>query len=297
MTGILLVDKPEGTTSAGVIRTLKPRLGRTKVGHLGTLDPFASGLLPLCIGEATKLARWLLLEHKAYTGTIRLGVETDTLDRTGRVTRTAPVPGLDDAALAAVAACFTGPLRQVPPMYSALKRGGVPLYALARCGIDVAREPREVAVARLVLVRRDSERIDFAVECSKGTYVRVLAADIGRALESAAHLETLRRTRVGAFRVEDAHTPDAILALPGTAPLPLVGVRAALAELRAFPLAAEAVLRLRLGQQAALVGLPAPACAGEAALGCDSAGAVVALLEATQQGAWRLARLLAAEDG
>jgi tRNA pseudouridine55 synthase len=294
MNGILLVDKGEGMTSAGVIRALKPRLGDRKVGHLGTLDPFASGLLPLCLGEATKIARWLLLERKAYGGTIRLGSETDTLDRTGRVTVTAPVPAFDDAMLVSLAERFTGALRQVPPMYSALKRDGVPLYTLARRGLEVERQAREVTITRLVLARRDPERVDFAVECSKGTYVRVLAADLGRALGTAAHLERLRRTAVGAFRVDDALAVEAVLALPPGAPLPVVGVRQALAQLRAFPLGAETVARLRHGQQAALAVLPAPRCPDESALGCDPRGEVVALLEAGgAAGGWRLARLLA----
>ena len=120
MNGILLVDKPEGLSSAGTIRILKARLGSAKVGHLGTLDPFASGLLPLCIGEATKVAGYLLLERKAYTGTIRLGAETDTLDRTGQIIATAPVPELSAATVDALARRFIGPLQQVPPMFSAL---------------------------------------------------------------------------------------------------------------------------------------------------------------------------------
>jgi len=228
VTGVLLVDKPEGMTSAGVIRALKPRLGRIKVGHLGTLDPFASGLLPLCLGEATKVARYLLVEHKAYEGTIRLGTATDTLDRTGTPIDTAPVPALAQATLDAVAAHFTGRQQQVPPMYSALKRDGVPLYELARRGLEVERAPREVTIESLELVLRAADRIDFRVACSKGTYVRVLAADVGRALETRAHLERLRRTRVGAFRVEDATAVDVLLALAPAAALPVLAVRAGL---------------------------------------------------------------------
>src|ERR1051325_904807 len=154
VTGILLVDKPEGMTSAGVIRALKPRLGRTKVGHLGTLDPFASGLLPLCLGEATKVARWLLLEDKAYEGTIRLGTATDTLDRTGTVVGNAPVPPLEQRMVDEPAGRFAGRPQQVPPMSSALKRAGVPLYELARRGIEVEREPRDIEIRWLVLAAR-----------------------------------------------------------------------------------------------------------------------------------------------
>lgn len=295
MTGILLVDKPEGTTSAGVIRALAPHLGQTKVGHVGTLDPFASGLLPLCLGDATKVARYLLLEHKTYVGTIRLGSATDTLDRTGQTVETAAVPALDRAEVDAVAARFTGPQEQVPPMYSALKRDGVPLYKLARRGIDVAREPRRIEISRLALLLRDAERIDFEVECSKGTYVRVLAADVGRALKTVAHLERLRRTQVGAFRIEEARPLDALLALPAGAPLPLVPVRDALAGYAAFPVPSGALTRLRRGQQDALARLAQPRSAGETALLLDDAGVVAAVIESSgAHPVWRLVRLLAA---
>ena len=297
MTGVLLVDKPEGMTSAGVIRALKPRLGRIKVGHLGTLDPFASGLLPLCLGEATKVARYLLVEHKAYEGTIRLGTATDTLDRTGTPIDTAPVPALAQATLDAVAAHFTGRQEQVPPMYSALKRDGVPLYELARRGLEVERAPREVTIERLELVLRAADRIDFRVACSKGTYVRVLAADVGRALETRAHLERLRRTRVGAFRVEDATAVDALLALAPAAALPVLAVREALAGYPAVAAPPDALERLRRGQQAPLARLPAPRAAGETALLLDPAGDVAAIIEAAgARPAWRLVRLLRSRD-
>lgn len=293
MTGILLVDKPEGTSSAGVIRVLKPRLGRAKVGHLGTLDPFASGLLPLCLGEATKVARYLLVEHKAYAGTIRLGTATDTLDRTGACVETAAVPALPPGALAALAARFTGRQEQVPPMYSALKRDGVPLYKLARRGIEVERAAREIEITALVLEQRDAERIDFHLACSKGTYVRVLAADLGRALGTVAHLEALRRTQVGDFRIEDAHPLDGLAALAADVPLPLVAVREALAGYAAHAVPAEGVARLRRGQQDPLARLSPPRQEGETALVVDSAGDVAAVIEsAGTPPAWRLVRLL-----
>ena len=287
MTGVLLVDKPEGLSSAGAIRALKGRLGGAKVGHLGTLDPFASGLLPLCVGEATKIARYLLLERKEYAGTIRLGIETDTLDRTGETLSTAEVPDVSAQHLANVARRFIGRQHQVPPMYSALKRDGVPLYKLARRGLEVEREAREIEIRVLELTPRDRERIDFSLECSKGTYVRVLAADLGRALGTVAHLERLRRTAVGEFRVTDAHTPDALATMTA---LPLVTVREALASLRAFTLEVDALAALRRGQQGALRRLPR-GTTGDAALVVDDAGVVAALLEAGPDG-WRLARML-----
>jgi tRNA pseudouridine55 synthase len=291
VTGILLVDKPEAMTSAGVIRALRVPLGRAKVGHLGTLDPFASGLLPLCLGEATKVARYLLVERKEYTGTIRLGVETDTLDCTGRPVEERPVPELAQATLDALAARFTGAQQQVPPMYSALKRDGVPLYKLARRGIEVERVARDIVIHRLELALRTPDRIDFVVACSKGTYVRVLAADLGRALDTVAHLERLRRTAVGSFRVEDAESPDALAARPPGTPLPLVSVRDALAAYPTFLTPTDVLARLRRGQQDPLARLAPPASPGATALLVDPAGAVAGVIEAAPAG-WRLVRLL-----
>ena len=292
MTGVLLLDKPEGVTSAGVIRALKPQLARTKVGHLGTLDPFASGLLPLCLGEATKVARYLLAEHKAYDGTIRLGMATDTLDREGATVETQAVPTLDAAVLDALAARFVGRQQQVPPMFSALKRGGVPLYKLARKGIEVEREPRDVEITSFSLTAVAADRIDFSVACSKGTYVRVLAADVGRALGTVAHLERLRRTRVGRFTVEEAASLAAIEAMPPGAPLPLLDVRTVLAEYRGFEAAADVLTLLRQGRQDVLAAFPSPA-ADETALVLDPLGGVAAVIEARGAGPWRLVRLLA----
>ena len=293
MNGILLVDKPEGMTSAGVIRELKPRLGASKVGHLGTLDPFASGLLPLCVGEATKIARYLLLERKEYAGTIRLGAATDTFDRTGATTTTAAVPAFTPDHLQVVAGRLSGRQSQVPPMYSALKRDGVPLYRLARRGIEVERAPREIEIFHLALQAPSPDALEFEVTCSKGTYVRVLAADIGRALGTVAHLERLRRTAVGAFRLGEAHQLRALVDLPSDAPLPLVSVRDALGALPAFELGAEAIARLRHGQQEPLAGLPAPSATGATAIVLDGSGTTAALIEATERSGWRLVRLLA----
>jgi tRNA pseudouridine55 synthase len=291
MTGILLVDKPEGMTSAGVIRALKGRFGGAKAGHLGTLDPFASGLLPLVLGEATKVARYLLLEEKAYEGRIRLGSETDTLDRTGATTATAAVPPLDEDAVARVQARFTGPQRQTPPMYSAVKRAGVPLYKLARKGVEVERVPRDVTIHQFECRRVEPTAIDFVVRCSKGTYVRVLAADLGRALGTVAHLERLRRTLVGPFRVEDARSPEALDAAE-TAAWPLVPIGRALAGLRRLSVGGEDLAALRHGRQDVLRGL-APGAPGEPALVEDASGGVAAVIEMTPEG-WRLVRLLAA---
>src|SRR5256886_2861360 len=283
-------------TSAGAIRALRPVLGRTKVGRRGTLDPSASGLLPLCLGEATKVARYLLLERKEYTGTIRLGVATDTLDHTGATVETRPVPPLDQAMVDAVAARFTGSQQQVPPMYSALKQRGVPLYKLARRGIEVARAARDIDVERLELHLRPPDAIEFAVACSKGTYVRVLAADIGQALGTVAHLERLRRVAVGPFRIADARTPHALAVLP-RAGLPLVSLRAALAAYRTFAVPATQLVPLRHGPQEALTTVPPPAAPDEAALLLDPAGAAGAGREADgRRRGWGL-RWMAARGG
>jgi tRNA pseudouridine55 synthase len=291
VTGILLVDKPEGATSADVVRVLKRPLGRAKIGHLGTLDPFASGLLPLCIGEATKVARYLLLEDKAYAGVIQLGTATDTLDRTGRVTETAPAPAPSAATLDALAARFTGPQEQTPPMYSAVKQGGVPLYKLARRGVEVAREPRRITVYALELRPDGTDRIAFALRCSKGTYVRVLGAEIGKALGTVAHLAALRRTAVGAFDVAAATPLDGLAAMPVDA-WPVLPIDRALTGLRRFGLSAADVASLRHGRQDPLRALP-QAETGETGLVLDGdGGAVVAVIESASAGDWRLVRML-----
>lgn len=292
MTGVLLVDKPEGVTSAGVIRVLKPGLGGSKVGHLGTLDPFASGLLPLCIGEATKVARFLLLEEKAYEGRIRLGRETDTLDRTGTTTGEAAVPAIGRTELVRVRERFLGPQRQTPPMYSALKRDGVPLYRLARQGVQVERAERDITIHALELASTEDGTIDFTVRCSKGTYIRVLAADVGRALGTVAHLERLRRTAVGPFRIADAKGPDELKSTPASE-WPLVSIASALGGVRRLTVGPLEMAALRHGQQESLRALPAGQM-GEAALLLDDGGRVAAVLEMAPEAAgWRLVRLIA----
>jgi tRNA pseudouridine55 synthase len=206
MNGILVVDKPAGMTSAAVVARVKRALGAKRVGHTGTLDPMATGVLPLCIGEATKIAGYLLAEDKAYDGELLLGVTTDTLDAEGERTG-------GDADLAAtvtreqladVAAAFVGDIEQVPPMYSALKHQGKRLHALARKGVEVERPPRAVRIDSLELTGFAEGRASFSVHCSKGTYVRTLVDDIGRRLGCGAHLSALRRTLAGCFSLDQA---------------------------------------------------------------------------------------------
>src|SRR5882724_1141563 len=212
MNAIVLVDNPAGISSADVVRRIKSRVKPARVGHLGTLDPFATGLLPIMIGEATKLAPFIDGGDKTYAGVIRLGVETDTLDRDGEVVRTVAVPQISIEVLEDVAAQFRGPIEQVPPVFSAIKRGGVPLYRMARRGDEVAPpEKRSVEIKRLDLSIREPTAIEFVATCSPGTYARSLARDIGLALGTVAHLEELRRTRNGTFALEDASSMTDVL--------------------------------------------------------------------------------------
>jgi tRNA pseudouridine55 synthase len=202
--GVLIVDKEEGETSFTVVRKVKKVLGVGKVGHAGTLDPFATGLLLVLVGQGTKLSPYLMAGEKTYLGTLTLGMETDTLDRTGRVTSVKPVPKLDPQVVSERARGFVGDTEQTPPSFSALKVQGKRAYALARKGQAVTLQKRQVRVKEWTILSLDLPDVTFAVVCSSGTYVRSLAADLGRALGVGAHLKTLRRTAIGPFHVEDA---------------------------------------------------------------------------------------------
>ncbi|GAB4466306.1 MAG: tRNA pseudouridine(55) synthase TruB [Burkholderiaceae bacterium] len=211
--GVLLLDKPGGITSNLALQKARRLLDAAKAGHTGTLDPLASGLLPLAFGEATKFCADLLDADKAYEATLALGARTTTADAEGKVIETRPV-AVTRREFEAVLARFVGTIEQMPPMHSALKRDGRPLYEYARRGIDVEREPRNVRILRLELLAFDGAAARVAVECSKGTYVRTLAEDIGAALGCGAHLAALRRTRVGRVRLERAVALDALEAMP-----------------------------------------------------------------------------------
>ncbi len=230
--GILLLDKPVGISSNAALQTVKRLYRARKAGHSGSLDPLASGVLPICLGEATKLARFLLDADKHYQTLCKLGERTRTGDAEGEVVETRPVGVYTPQRLAEVATRFQGHLMQTPPMYSALKHHGQPLYRLARRGIEVEREPREVFIEQLTLTLRAPHLLAMDVQCSKGTYVRTLAEDIGEILGCCAHLIELRRTRVGNFDVSQTHTLEALrnLAAQGEGPLDsvLLPVQAAL---------------------------------------------------------------------
>jgi tRNA pseudouridine55 synthase len=212
--GVLLVDKAEGMTSHDVVALVRRQLGIKKVGHCGTLDPIATGLLLLTIGRGTKVQDLLMTEDKEYVGTLTLGATTTTQDREGDVVETRPVPQLSEADVQAAFDKFRGDFYQTPPMVSAKKHGGVPLYKLARQGKVVEREPRFVHVYRYSINGIALPDVDFTVLCSKGFYVRTYAHDIGEALGCGAHLKSLRRTKSGRFDVENAITVEQIKALP-----------------------------------------------------------------------------------
>lgn len=292
--GILLVDKPEGPSSAQVVQRVKKALKVKKVGHLGTLDPFASGLLLLGINDGTKIADLFLTAQKTYRGLIALGVETDTQDSTGKVLQTRQVPPLTERELARLQESFTGILSQTPPMYSALKRGGVPLYKLARQGKEVPREPRRVEIERLRLELLGPAELKIEVTCSKGTYIRTLAADMGKHLGCGAHLKNLRRLSCGALGVEQALPLSAIEALDHLTALPLISLSRALEFLREFRLSDDLLPQIRMGRQEALVGLPAPERGEEMARLVDSQDSLVALArwrDDASGGRWRLYRV------
>src|SRR5438874_10227152 len=212
--GVLLVDKAEGMTSHDVVALARRQLGIKKIGHCGTLDPIATGLLLLTIGRGTKVQDLLMSEDKEYVGTLTLGTSTSTQDREGEVVESKPVPELSEAEIRAAFDKFRGDFYQTPPMVSAKKHGGVPLYKLARQGNVVEREPRFVHVYRHTIDRIALPEIDFSVLCSKGFYVRTYAHDIGQLLGCGAHLKSLRRTQSGRFDVGNSITVDQIKELP-----------------------------------------------------------------------------------
>jgi tRNA pseudouridine55 synthase len=208
ITGILLLDKPQGISSNRALQQAKRLFGADKAGHTGSLDPLATGLLPVCFGEATKIAGHLLGARKAYAAECRLGIATDTCDSEGSVLAARAVPALDDDAIRSELAKLAGRIIQVPPVYSALKQGGVPLYKRARRGEAVEAPPREVEVFRFELVERIGDTLRLHVECGSGTYVRSLVRDLGDALGCGAHLTALRRSWVDPFREPRMFTLD-----------------------------------------------------------------------------------------
>ena len=292
--GILLIDKPEGPSSAQVVQKVKNILGAKKVGHLGTLDPFASGLLPLGIDDGTKIADLFLNAQKSYSGVVALGVETDTQDSTGKILETREVPSLTEAELARLQEAFTGTLSQTPPMYSALKKDGVRLYSLARRGQEVPRQPREIKIERLRLQQIGPAELRVEVTCSKGTYIRTLAADMGSFLGCGAHLKSLRRLSCGHLTLERAVPLSAIETLKNQGTVPLISLNRALDFLREFRIESHWLPKLRMGQQEVLAGLGMPKEGEKTVRLVDSEDNLIALARWVDEptGArWRLLRV------
>jgi len=280
--GILVVDKTAGATSFDAVARARTRLGMRRIGHAGTLDPPATGVLPLLIGEATKLTPYLMDQDKEYVATIRFGVTTDTHDLSGRVLSETPVSGLTRERLEAACRGFVGRIAQVPPMYSAVHHEGRRLYELAREGVEVERTPRDVVVSAIDVERLEETSATLRIVCGKGTYVRVLAAELGSALGWGGAVDRLVRTRVGRFALADAlawrdleEAPAAELWARVLPP------DAALAHLPAARLDAGGARRFVHGQAADLA---APLAAGTLARVYDTAGALLGVGEAAAMG-------------
>jgi tRNA pseudouridine55 synthase len=212
--GVLLVDKPSAHTSHDVVARLRRKLNMKRIGHAGTLDPMATGLIIMLIGKATSISQYLISLDKEYEGTVELGKVTDSQDADGEVLETRPVPALTEAELRTAMNSFLGDQYQTPPMYSAIKIDGVPLYKSARKGVEVEREPRFIRVAQFDLTRFALPQFDFKLRCTKGTYVRTIAHDLGQKLGCGAHLAALRRTATDKFNVTQALTIEQIEAMP-----------------------------------------------------------------------------------
>lgn len=211
--GVVLLDKPQGLTSNQALQKVKRLFQAQKAGHTGSLDPLATGMLPICLGEATKISGFLLEADKRYRVTCKLGIRTDSADADGAVIASRTIGAFTESQVVEILARFTGEQQQIPPMYSALKQNGVALYTLARRGVEVERQPRSVTIYDLSLLAMTPDTLDLEVHCSKGTYVRTLVDDIGEMLGCGAHVAALRRLQVGAFEQCTMHTLEALNAL------------------------------------------------------------------------------------
>ena len=292
--GILLIDKPEGPSSAQIVHRVKKILQAKKVGHLGTLDPFASGLLLIGVNEGTKIADIVLSGAKSYRGVMVLGVETDSQDGTGKVVNERAVPSVSDKELRSLEAKFTGEQQQVPPMFSALKKDGVRLYQLARQGKEIPREPRAIRIDALHIKKISGSELEFTVTCSRGTYVRTLAADMGQSLGCGAYLKSLRRTACDHLKIEQSVGIEDLEQRCAMGAVPLISLGAALGHLRSMTWQSRLLSRLRLGQQEVL-GQIGKAREGEKIVAIvDPRGELAALAEwmnDTAEGRWRLFRV------
>jgi tRNA pseudouridine55 synthase len=273
--GVLVIDKPEGMTSHDVVQCVRRWARQRRVGHLGTLDPLATGVLPLALGEATKLSKLLTHGEKEYTGEIRLGEETTTYDREGEVVKASGPPWPSLETVRAALARFEGTIQQVPPPYSAVKQGGEPAFRRARRGEHVELEPRTVQIHRIDLLRYDAPMIGLTVSCSAGTYLRSLAHDLGLALGTGAHLWKLCRTRSGPFALDQAVRLEELDTLGESRLIPMAGATGLPTYPVSGALAARVARGVQLGRQE-VRGAPA-----EGLLQLVRDGRLVALLEAS----------------
>lgn len=256
ISGVILLDKPIGLTSNAALQKVRWLFNAEKAGHTGALDPLATGLLPLCLGEATKFSHFLLDADKCYQAVVQLGTATDTGDREGEVIEAISVPAQLETVLEPVLAQFRGPIQQVPPMYSALKRDGRPLYELARQGIEVARDAREVTIHALSGTVQGTQ-LTLNVLCSKGTYIRTLGEDIAKALGTCGHLAALRRTQTGSFQLAQTVTIEQLEAMtPEQRDQTLLPVDALISDLPRFDLDREELYFFQQGQAIAVGQLP-----------------------------------------
>jgi tRNA pseudouridine55 synthase len=258
LNGILLLDKPLGMSSNAALQRVRRLLGGCKAGHAGSLDPLATGMLPLCLGEATKIAVEILSNRKRYRFTVALGARTATGDREGPVVEEAPVPPRWQEGLQAALRGFHGRGRQIPPMYSALKRDGQPLYRLARAGVTVERAPRDIEIFELEPLSQTEAEVELDVLCSKGTYVRTLAEDIARALGTCGHVTALRRSWVEPFEAEQMQTLEAVTLASEQGSLALLPTDWPLGHMPVVALEAWQADRIGHGQEVALVRSPPP---------------------------------------
>ena len=292
---VLVVDKPVGPTSFDVVRKLRRAAGIRRIGHGGTLDPLASGVLPVCLGEATKLAPFLLEADKEYEATVRFGVETDTDDAQGSPTATQDASAVTAERLGAALARFRGPIQQVPPAYAAIKREGRPLYEYARAGTPIEVAPRAVVVHALELVAFGGPaEVKLRVHCSKGTYVRALARDLGRALGVGAHLTALRRTRSGPFALSEARPLAEVLAGftdAGAVALPAVSLADALRHYPRHVVDAPVAGDLRMGRRLQWDAIAGRAADSGPACLLDPAGDLVAVADRRPDGLVRTLRV------
>ncbi len=254
--GILVLDKPLGVSSNRALQSVKHLFGAAKAGHTGSLDPLATGVLPLCFGEATKFSQYLLDADKAYQSTFTLGTVTDTSDAEGKILEVRDATGITESDVMTALQQFEGEIEQIPSMFSAIKKDGQPLYKLARQGLEVERKPRRVVIKQLELRAfrgGDSPEVDIYMECSKGTYVRSLAEDLGRVLGCGAFVSALRRTKAGPFSIESSVTQAALEAIKDSGEYPaidalLMPADAALGELPLVCLSESGGFYIRQGQ-------------------------------------------------